>query len=324
MKTFVATLTLAIGTTALVSRASNCCFGISIDGGPSGSIGELSDGQVRCGQGLPASTFCIDSNGGLTDQNGRGCLLTQPTTQFQCDAGANPTPDFGVGCDGTVSRNNNETFLACPTGDNGGYNIYTTPPADQQGCVNITLNASNCKPICTTPPSPPKATSSCPAELTGNWEYPHLIIPIDSTQPETALGSSYNGLINPTVSSIFNFDIPSIDARRRGTHTCSLIFMFPEQTQLVTSSFSLTGPGTVDFALLQDPASEETTWDSAPAVGTDYGSTTVQPGSSYTVATFPCPAGQRVGVEMNSGNGTVLEWFQDWNECPIGLYVTVT
>lgn len=54
---------------------------------------------------------------------GRGCILTPPTTQFQCDVGATPTPGFAVGCDGTITENGNSAFWICPTGDNGGYNI---------------------------------------------------------------------------------------------------------------------------------------------------------------------------------------------------------
>lgn len=111
---------------------------------------------------------------GLTDGQGRGCILTAPTTQWQCDVGATPQGGFSVGCDGTLSYKGNSKFDSCPTGDNGGFNIYSTQPANQQGCVQITLTTDSCKSGCPPPPPPPppaKPTAkACPADLTGNWE----------------------------------------------------------------------------------------------------------------------------------------------------------
>lgn len=94
------------------------CFQLTATGGPGGVVGQLSDGQNRIGQGLPAATYCID-NGAITDGNGRGCILTPPTTQFQCDTGAAPTGGFSIDCNGELNYEGNPTFKSCPTGDNG-------------------------------------------------------------------------------------------------------------------------------------------------------------------------------------------------------------
>ncbi|GAB7338083.1 hypothetical protein MBLNU457_4449t2 [Dothideomycetes sp. NU457] len=331
----MASLITAFGLLAIVASVSadgSCCFHLNATGGPGGDVGQLSDGQNRIGQNLPEAQYCIN-NGALTDSSGRGCILTAPTTQFQCDVGAAPSSGFAIACNGTLDLNGNSIFSACPTEDNGGFNIYTSAPSGQQGCVPISLAADSCgscpPPPPPLPPPPASSTtlppptvptpSSCPVNLNGNFEYPHLMVPISASSPNTAYGTSYNGNITSDVSTIFNFDIPYSDQGK----TCSLIFLFPTQAQLETSSFRISGPGTVDFALLEMPAGPMTTYNNAPAVQTDFGMLAVAPGNSYTVATFPCPAGTAVGVEMKSVGGTNLWWFQDYNPDPIGLYISV-
>lgn len=134
-------------------------------------------------------------------------------------------------------------------------------------------------------------------------------MPISSNGPKTAEGTSYNGTITPTTSSIFNFDIPAAYAGQ----TCSLIFLLPQPSQLQTSAYSLSGSGAIDFALLTGVATQSTSLYNAPGVATDYGVTTVAPGGSYTIATFACQAGQAVGFELKSSGGTSLNYFQDFN-----------
>merc|ERR1711939_444695 len=58
----------------------------------------------------------------------------------------------------------------------------------------------------TTPAAP--SGSGCPANLDGEYQYPHLIVPVSSENKDKAYGTSYNGTISPSVSSIFNFDLP--------------------------------------------------------------------------------------------------------------------
>lgn len=70
MKSFV-TLGMAVG-----AYASCCTFELTASGGQSGTVGQLSDGQVRVGGGLAQSSFTI-CNGTITDSNGYGCILTR-------------------------------------------------------------------------------------------------------------------------------------------------------------------------------------------------------------------------------------------------------
>jgi glucan endo-1,3-beta-D-glucosidase len=156
--------------------------------------------------------------------------------------------------------------------------------------------------------------------LNGPYEFPHLIVPVDSANPSKAYGTSYNGTINPSVSSIFNFDIPASYAGK----TCSLVFLFPELSQLETSSYSFNNQGGLAISGLVSPATEQTTFDSIPASNGQVGSIgSVVPGNGYSILTQECPAGQRVSFKFSSVGGLDVNFFQDYNPSPLGVYVTV-
>jgi hypothetical protein len=174
----------------------------------------------------------------------------------------------------------------------------------------VTLTADSCFPGC--------PSTTCPDNLNGPYQIPHLIIPIDSSNPSSAPGTSYFGEVSSTISSIFNFDIPESYVGQ----TCSLVFLFPLQSQLQTSSFTFSGSGGIDFSELNGIATSATSYSNAPGVATDYGTTVVAPGNSYTIATFPCPAGTTISFEMKAIGDTSLTYFQDYNPSPIGLYIT--
>lgn len=65
----------------------DCCFHLYTHGGVDGSIGQISDGQNRVGGGYPPAEYCFRGDG-IYDAKGRGCILTPPTGQWQCDEGA--------------------------------------------------------------------------------------------------------------------------------------------------------------------------------------------------------------------------------------------
>lgn len=393
MKYIFSSLALVAGASAAAIIPRSCTFSLTASGGQSGSIGQLGDGQNRIGGDLPPASYSI-SNGKITDANGRGCILTPPTTQLQCDEGAAPTGGFSIGSNGQLLYNGSPTFYACPASDSE-WNLYTTPVENQSKCVKIELTASGCSssasssestptpsgsapagssvatsatqqpsysaPVpsgsapagssaatstqqptsaapapsgnatatapseATTPapaptsaaPAPSGTGESCPADLGGEYQYPHLIVPVSQQSPDKAYGTSYNGTLTSDISSIFNFDIP-----KSYTGTCSLVFLFPEQSQLETSSFSFSGDGVVDFKQLDTIASSKTTYSSVGGVKTDFGGKTIHPGSSTVVSTFSCPAGETVSYELSSVSGTSLNYFQDWNPSPIGLFIT--
>ena len=336
MKYAFTLLTFTLGANALVARdGSQQCVQIDASGGATGTLGQLSDGQNRIGGGNPTGCYCL-SNGGFTDSKGRGCILTPPTTQFQCDVGASPTTDFSIGSNGAITYNGSGKFYACPVNDKGEYNVYTTPAPGQTKCVEISLGSggacgsgsynSQPPPAAHTPapspmsapmPKPMAPSNACPADLNGDYQYPHLIVPVDSQTPDQAYGTSYNGKVNSHVCSIFNFDIPSSYSGK----TCTVVFLFPEQKDLQTSSYTVSGSGQCMVSMLTSPASQQTTWSNQPAKQSDLWSGSFAPGNSYSIASGDCAAGQTVSYELCSTGDYSLEYFQDYNPSPIGMYV---
>ncbi|PYH47296.1 uncharacterized protein BP01DRAFT_380516 [Aspergillus saccharolyticus JOP 1030-1] len=126
MKNFASLAAFAAGANALVSRADSCCFHLTASGAVSGTVGQLGDGQNRIGGGLAAASFCIDSNGAITDSSGRGCIVTNSVTQFQCDLGSTAQTGFSISSGGQLQYQGSSNFVACQTGDNNELNIYTT------------------------------------------------------------------------------------------------------------------------------------------------------------------------------------------------------
>ncbi|KZF25395.1 hypothetical protein L228DRAFT_265864 [Xylona heveae TC161] len=539
MKYVLAPLVFGLGASAAaLKRADQCCFTLTASGGKNGTVGQLSDGQNRIGGPYSPANYCLD-NGGITDSNHRGCILTPPTTQFQCDEGAKPTGGFAVGSNGQLTHDGSQKFYACGTGDNGAYNIYTSPVENQKDCTEISLTASGCgaqgnttssaptqastpassassivssasssssiqtspapsqpassQPAGSQPPSGPSTStiystsvvtitscgpevtscpagsapgpsssvpvtessvpqssaptgqpssapsqapsssapasvpqssvpassqapsssapvsvpqssvpassqapsssapasvpqssapassqapsssapasvpqssapastpssqastaqsstpapsstqpsstqpqssstvptssapsssgSGCPTDLNGNYQYPHLIVYTSNKDQNKASGTQYNGEVNSEISTIFNFDIPQSYEGK----TCSLMFLFPQQSQLETSSYNFTGSGSIDFAQLSSPATQSTTYANAPGVQTDFGAKNVSPGNSYPITSFPCPAGQALTYEAKLASGDLsLSYFEDWNPSPIGLFI---
>lgn len=334
MKYAFSLIVFGLGANALVARdASQQCIKIMASGGVSGTLGQLYDGQNRVGGNLPTGCYCL-SNGGFTDSKGRGCILTPPTTQFQCDVGASPTTGFMIGSNGDITYNGSGKFYACPASDTE-YNVYTMPVKGQDKCVEISLaSAGACgsssssgggcpapaPPAMTMPqamPKPMPTSNACPADLNGNYQYPHLIVPVDSKMPDKAYGTQYNGKVNSNICSIYNFDIPSSYSGK----TCSVVFLFPEQKDLQTSSYTVSGSGQCTVSMLKSPANQQTTYNNMPAKASDLWSGAFAPGNSYTIASGACAAGQTVSYEICSSGDYSLEYFQDYNPSPIGLYI---
>lgn len=102
--------------------------------------------------------------------------------------------------------------------------------------------------------------SGCPHDLDGDFEFPHLIVPVDKTHPDRALGNQFNGIIDDEHCTLYNFDINPNQAGKK----CSLVWLFPEKNNLSHSSFDFSAeshpPAVMEFWHLRDPASEKTTW----------------------------------------------------------------
>ncbi|MCJ1338889.1 hypothetical protein MMC09_004178 [Bachmanniomyces sp. S44760] len=223
----------------------------------------------------------------------------------------------------TISGGETKTYMTTSTvvitSCSGGCPESVSAPASSPAASTLVTSASVLPSI--TSVAPGSSPSVCSTGLNGQYEFPHLIIPVSNTQPSTAFGTSYNGIIDASTSSIFNFDIPSSDVGK----TCTLVFLFPEQSQLSTSAFSFSGSGGLNVSLLESPATEQTTYDTVSSVKDTFvnGPGDIQPGNEYVIASGNCPAGERVGYEVSATGSLALKYFQDSNPSPIGLYIVI-
>jgi glucan endo-1,3-beta-D-glucosidase len=140
-------------------------------------------------------------------------------------------------------------------------------------------------------------------------------VPISTAEPQKSHGSVYSPLISDSVSTIFNFDIPQAYAGK----TCSLFFFFPEQKELKTSSYKFSGKGLASFDVVGQ-TERGTTCANRPVKHAHLNDVPVRPGTTYWIADHKCTPGT-VGFEMSGSGGFALEYFQDYNPAPIGLYV---
>ncbi|EME39308.1 glycoside hydrolase family 17 protein [Dothistroma septosporum NZE10] len=269
----------------------------------------------------------------LTCKNGNSQGSSAASASTPSSSAAAPTMPTSVADSKTLSIETTPNILSVPaasqTGSGKTMTVYSSTLVTVTSCLGgcpegATTLATEPAAVSTVPAAsataPASSGSNCPTDLNGQYEYPHLIVPVDSQIPEKAYGTSYNGTINPTVSSIFNFDIPPSAAGK----TCSLVFLFPSQKDLQTSAYTFNGKGGIKVSELTAPATEQTTYETIPASsGNVQTIASVAPGNEYLVFSHECGAGQRVAFDFSSTGGLDLSYFQDYNPSPIGAYVTV-
>ncbi|KAJ5142246.1 hypothetical protein N7526_003241 [Penicillium atrosanguineum] len=196
MKNFFGIAAFVAGTNALVGRSDSCCFQITASGGASGTLGQLSDGQVRVGDTtLSAATFCLE-DAIITDSNGRGCVVTTETTQFQCDEGATGTSGFTLSSSGALSFDGSSSFMACATGQDNGDNIYTTNSTSVTQCVSVELTSDSCYAA---------VSSSAVASSSTPFVIPASIPPVSSS----AIPSGVGAIGSSTPVPVTSMPVPS-------------------------------------------------------------------------------------------------------------------
>lgn len=167
--------------------------------------------------------------------------------------------------------------------------------------------------------------TGCPTTLTpGEFEYPHYITQISARHPNKAFGPTYGGLFTPNdIATVFSFDIPA----SRADANCTLEFLFPRREQLRTSSFAYEGAGSFFFTgyAAGSCPGPDTTFANQPALGPypPFPPIHMEPGHAYTIDVGPCfvAAGSCV-AGVTSTNDTHFSYFQDYNDCPIGIYTS--
>jgi len=85
----------------------------------------------------------------------------------------------------------------------------------------------------------------------------------------------------------------------------------------------MTGSGGIKFDQLTSAAPLSVNYATCPAVKNTLGSVdNVTPGNSYVVSTGSCQAGSTISIEASSTGGLGLQFFEDWNPSPIGVFIT--
>ncbi|KAI7487258.1 hypothetical protein KC367_g2365 [Hortaea werneckii] len=229
-----------------------------------------------------------------------------------CPASSKPaTTSMPYVCNPAHSYPNGATCISTM----GSLTLYTPMPTTTKPASTSSMPTQQ-PPMSTKPANMPK---SCPGKLGKVFEFPHQIIHINSAEPDKAYGNFFNGTMTSTISSMFNFDIPADAAGK----TCSLEFMFPAQDQLETSAYTISGDGKANFYTLDKPAHKSNTFNTSPKSDKYLGEYTLTPGSSSRIHSMACPAGKTIGIWMFSATGSSLNYFQDFNPCPIGLFMNV-
>jgi hypothetical protein len=165
----------------------------------------------------------------------------------------------------------------------------------------------------------------CPPDISyGSFEFPHPIIPTSKLQPDKAFGPSNYGLISPTMTTYFKFDIPLYY-----TGGCSLIFQFPYASDTAPSAgtYNFTGTeaeigknGGIGIKSHVGNVVETTTWNTAPQVYADFGKIQIIPGNTYTISRGYCEPGTAYTFSLSSVGGVALEYMQNYGNQAIGLY----
>ncbi|KAH0009250.1 hypothetical protein KCU78_g10825, partial [Aureobasidium melanogenum] len=225
------------------------------------------------------------------------------------------------------------------------YSTYITVTNCAAGCTPVS-SASASKPASPAPasskhassaptssaPASSKPASSAPASgtaggngnacqttLSGAYQTPHAIIPVNKNSSSTSYGTQYNAHLSSSNSTIFNFDIPSSYAGKQ----CSVIFLLPNKSQLVTSDFTLSGAGGIKFDQLTSPAPLSVTYATYPAVKSTLDTiSSVTPGNSYVVSSGACQAGSTISILASATGSLELSLFEDWDPSAIGLFIT--
>ncbi|KAL6722003.1 hypothetical protein ACLMJK_001108 [Lecanora helva] len=320
----------AIPATAKIGAGSEAAGQVgSATGSGAGSSASVAPAQSSAAGGGAAPVQSSAVAGGhapIQSQPGAG---SAEQSQASASLGPQSGSSGAAHPENTVVSTDAVTITSCPAGCPKETQTpeETQTPKETQTQTQPTANAASIpstfitKTSILSAASPATATaSSCPASLNGNYEFPHLIVPINKDQPDVAGGTSFNGTISPSISSIFNFDIPSSDAGK----TCTLVFFLPTQNELTTSAFTLSGSGGFNAASLKTPATESTTYNNASPVLLELGGpSSVTPGNEYVVYSGECAAGSRIPIKISATGDLSLNYFQDFNPAPIGFYVTV-
>lgn len=199
--------------------------------------------------------------------------------------------------------------------------VVTTPGTQSTAVVAPTISKTSASAKATSPSIATQSIASCPAgahiDALGSKNYPRVIQPVSSLNPNTVYGPQYFASLGGGNSTIFTFDY-------QHAGTCTLEFKFPSTAQIKalqgTTSYQISGASiAVTLYQLNNVASIGSTYSSKPTRGQSF-TGVLAPGTNTTFASFPCPTGTSVSYELVSNiDNNKLSFFEDYNPPPLGL-----
>lgn len=159
-----------------------------------------------------------------------------------------------------------------------------------------------------------------PIDLSGLYEIPNLLVPIDLSTPGNILGNRYIAQISSTHSTLFDFNIPP---EYQGK-TCNLVFHVPPESQEWWHPWHLTTPGGIVFSQLEVPATALTSADTVSgSTSGPIGAVNSLESGAHLVSSAPCEAGKILGYRADAVGATDLQYFQMTSPAA-GLFMTVS
>lgn len=152
------------------------------------------------------------------------------------------------------------------------------------------------KPASSVPAPSATPAGKCPLNLVaGAYEYPHAL--------RVNGVNGYNLVVDKNTKTEVVFDIPGADAGK----TCNTYFTLPNKSDLVTTSYTLSGAGAIN--VMKD--------------GKVVSSFTPQAGNAYLIESGKCASGQSVTYTFSTTDSVSYSGFNDYNPCALGAFVTV-
>jgi len=244
----------------------------------------------------PNGASCVSSGTGLT-------LVAPAPSSAQATYTCNPAHSYpnGAKC---ISSGTGLT-LVTPTPSPVQQNVEAATTITIHNTVMETITSCSCtassKTTLVTSATPaPTSSSKCPLDLVkGTYEYPHLL--------EINGVNGYFGRVDRASNTSLTFDIPSSDAGK----TCNTYFLLPAKATLETSDYNLTMSNGAKISV--DNAAGKTVAQFAPVAD-----------NKYLVESQACPAGGQVKYGMSTKDSGSLSWFNDWNPCALGMFITIS
>ena len=267
-----------------------------------------------------------------TKEDTTGCVpITMASTGDACAPPAGPISS-GTGTapvpTGTAPSSTSTTVPASPLPTGATFRKHAVHPAfNNKNVANglkgpVGTGTGTAAPAPTTTDTPQKCSQVLTPE---SFVEPTLIVPVSREDAGHPYGDVSSPIITPSNNTLFAFKTPA-----SWTGTCSLLFTFPYASETANPGayhFSgieeeQAGSGGLNFDHVKADIDADETWFTKPELKETYGKTEIIPGNSYTIATFPCKGGETLVYDVSSVSGVELEFEQNSQASPIGLWVT--